>query len=101
MMNRVTCPNCYSEVEAYTLGFGTDEDGDHGHGCDICLNITRNTAPADRAAVIRAASHVLGVAFATGRVTVPGVDFAGELGALAEEIADRAVSEGVSAGQDA
>lgn len=54
----------------------------------------------DEDAITRAACYVLGVAFAHGDITVPAVEYAVILASIAEEIAERAVSDGVSAGSE-
>lgn len=53
---------------------------------------------ADEDAITLAACHVLGVAFAHGDITVPAMEYAVILASIAEEIAERAVAESVSAG---
>lgn len=101
MRNRTTCPNCGTEVDGSTLGYGTDEidDGEHVFGCLVCVTPIPVDHTPHRNAVLRAASHVLGVAFVRGDINTPAENFSGALGELAEAIADRAVKEGFSPGQ--
>lgn len=89
MLNRTTCPNCGSEVEGATLGWGRDDDGTREFGCDVCVTKEQDTVTVSRAAVIESAAFVLGVAFTDGRIHVPKENYAEALGTLAEAIADR------------
>lgn len=89
MLNRTTCPNCGSEVEGTTLGWGRDDNGTKEFGCELCVTPEQDTATVSKAAVIEAGAFVLGAAFTDGRIHVPEENYAEALGMLAEAIADR------------
>lgn len=99
MQNRTTCPNCGTEVDGVYLGYGQDEYGERTFGCHVCVTTLPTDRDPYRNAVVRAASQVLGTAFAQGRISTTAPNYADSLGAIAEEIADRAVKEGFSPGQ--
>lgn len=95
MRNRTACPNCGTEVDGSTLGYGTDEFGEREFGCEVCVTLLSPRPWTSRESVIRGAAAVLGEAFAEGRISVPEVAYAESLGRIAVAIADKAVSENI------
>lgn len=95
MMNRTTCPNCGSEVEGWTLGYGIWHNGDTVFGCSVCTTEIPKRPDVSWTDVTEAACHVLGAAFVSGRIDTSAEDFAGMFGSVAKEIADRAFKQGI------
>ncbi len=91
MRNRTACPNCGTEVDGSTLGYGTDEFGERAFGCKVCVMLLSPPPWTSRASVVRAAASVLGTAFAQGRIETRALDSATDLDQLAEDIADLAM----------